>query len=106
MMTLRQFSREGLAVPGGTAWSLTDLGEALGKQALFTRQSPQRLKVLREHALIESAVSSNRIEGGVGRDWIQTLLRDMKAEKLVRSFGHGAGAKWERVGKNKGSTLK
>jgi Fic family protein len=42
---------------------LADLGEARGKQELFTRQSPQRLKVLREHALIESAVSSNRIEG-------------------------------------------
>jgi fido (protein-threonine AMPylation protein) len=42
---------------------LADLGEARGKQELFTKQSPQRLKVLREHALIESAVSSNRIEG-------------------------------------------
>ncbi len=30
---------------------------------LLTRQSPQRLKSLREHALIESAVSSNPIEG-------------------------------------------
>ena len=35
----------------------------LGRQELFTRQSPQRLKVLREHAVIESAVASNRIEG-------------------------------------------
>ena len=35
----------------------------MGKQELFTKQSPQKLKVLREHALIESAVSSNRIEG-------------------------------------------
>ena len=42
---------------------MTDLGEARGKQELFTKQSPQRLKVLREHALIESAISSNRIEG-------------------------------------------
>jgi Fic family protein len=37
--------------------------QALGKQELFTKQAPQRLKVLREHALIESAISSNRIEG-------------------------------------------
>jgi len=43
---------------------------------------------------------------GVGRDWIRALLRAMKAEGLVRSTGHGAGAKWERIGKNKGSTLK
>lgn len=51
------------SIPTTTAWYLTDLGEARGKQELFTKQSPQRLKVLREHALIESAVSSNRIEG-------------------------------------------
>jgi Fic family protein len=46
-----------------TAWYLSDLGEARGKQELFTKQSPQRLKALREHAMIESAVSSNRMEG-------------------------------------------
>jgi len=45
------------------AWYLSELGEFKGKQELYTRQSPQRLKALREHALIESAVSSNRIEG-------------------------------------------
>ena len=42
---------------------MADLAEKRGKQELFTKQSPQRLKALREHALIESAVSSNRIEG-------------------------------------------
>jgi Fic family protein len=36
------------------------LAQALGKQELFTKQAPQKLKALREHALIESAVSSNR----------------------------------------------
>jgi Fic family protein len=46
-----------------TAWYLADLGEARGRQDLFTRQSPQRLRALRENAMIESAVSSNRIEG-------------------------------------------
>jgi hypothetical protein len=63
MMTLRQFSQPPPAVLASTAWYLADLGQALGRQELFTKQSPQRLKVLREHALIESAVSSNRIEG-------------------------------------------
>ena len=63
MMTLRLFSRKFESVPAATARYLADLGEARGKQELFTHQSPQRLKVLREHALIESAVSSNRIEG-------------------------------------------
>ena len=63
MMTLRQFTATPPAVPMSTMWYLTDLAEAKGKQELFTRQSPQRLKALREHAMIESAVSSNRIEG-------------------------------------------
>lgn len=63
MMTLRQLLTRPEMIPAATAWYLADLGEARGKQELFTRQSPQRLRVLREHALIESAVSSNRIEG-------------------------------------------
>jgi Fic family protein len=63
MMTLKQFSRKVETVPATTSWYLADLGEARGKQELFTRQSPQRLKALREHAIIESVVSSNRIEG-------------------------------------------
>ena len=63
-----------------------------GKQELFTRQSPQKLKVLREHALIESAVSSNRIEGvEVKAERVGTvvfgkaLLRD-RDEEEVRGY--------------------
>jgi Fic family protein len=62
-MTTLELLADKINVPRTTAWYLADLGEARGKQELFTRQSPQRLKVLREHALIESAISSNRIEG-------------------------------------------
>ncbi len=65
MTTLKQFSSKPETIPASTSWYLADLGEARGKQELFTKQSPQRLRVLREHALIESAVSSNRIEGVV-----------------------------------------
>ncbi len=63
MTTLRLFGVKPPDVPMSTVWYLADLGEAKGRQDLFARQSPQRLKALREHALIESAVSSNRIEG-------------------------------------------
>lgn len=63
MMTLRQFKLKPETIPATTSWYLADLGEARGKQDLFTKQSPQKLKVLRENAMIESAVSSNRIEG-------------------------------------------
>ncbi len=63
------------ALPLSTVWLLERLAEARGKQELFTRQSPQVLKVLKEHALIESAVSSNRIEGiEIARDRLKTVL--------------------------------
>ena len=63
MLTLKYLSSKPEVIPAITSWYLSDLGEARGRQDLFTKQLPQQLKVLREHALIESAVSSNRIEG-------------------------------------------
>lgn len=63
MNTLSQFLASAPAVPATAVWHLTDLAEFKGRQELFTRQAPQRLKSMRERALIESAVSSNRIEG-------------------------------------------
>jgi hypothetical protein len=56
MMTLRQLASKPETLPVAASWYLADLGEARGKQELFIKQSPQRLKVLREHALIDSAV--------------------------------------------------
>jgi Fic family protein len=41
------------------------LGEVRGRQDLFVRQFPEQLDTLRTHAVIESAESSNRIEGVV-----------------------------------------
>ncbi|MHB8369480.1 MAG: Fic family protein [Leptospirales bacterium] len=61
--TLRLFGGNQLRIEPRTAWYLNDLGEFRGRQALYTQQAPQRLKVLRESAIIESAVSSNRLEG-------------------------------------------
>ena len=61
--TLKLLAGGKTSISPATAWYLSDLGEFRGKQELYTSQSPQRLKALREHALIESAVSSNRIEG-------------------------------------------
>ena len=56
MMTLWQFSAEPATIPTNTGWYLSDLSKAQGKQELFTHQSPQKLKILHEHALIESAI--------------------------------------------------
>ncbi len=92
MMSLRQFSSKPETVPAITSWYLSDMGEARGRQELFTKQSPQKLKVLREHALIESAVSSNRIEGvSVDQSRVRTIvlgkshLRD-RDEEEVRGY--------------------
>ena len=41
MMSLRQMARRPETIPATTAWYLADLAEALGKQELFTKQSPQ-----------------------------------------------------------------
>ena len=57
------FANQLESIPAISAWYLADLGVVFGKQELFIKQSPQKLKVLREHALIESAISSSRIEG-------------------------------------------
>jgi Fic family protein len=107
MITMKLFISSPPMIPPAAAWYLSDLGEAFGKQELFTRQSPQKLKTLREHALIESAVSSNRLEGvTVDRSRIATvvfgksLLRD-RDEAEVRGYGdalkliHESGRKLE-----------
>lgn len=47
----------------GTSWLLASCMEARGKQELWIRQKPEVLRALREQAIIQSAESSNRIEG-------------------------------------------
>lgn len=91
--TLRLFAVSQPLIAPSTAWYLSDLGEYRGKQELYTRQAPQRLKALRESAIIESAVSSNRIEGvtiapGRIRDILASprpLFRD-RDEEEVRGY--------------------
>lgn len=51
------------AVPIATSWLLASCMEAKGKQDLWIRQKPEVLAVLRERAIVQSAESSNRIEG-------------------------------------------
>ncbi len=48
--------------------SLRALGEYRGKQELFTRRSPEALTSLQKLAMVESTVSSNRLEGIVVED--------------------------------------
>ena len=91
-MTLGQFERGARTVPALTASYLADLGEAKGKQELFKHQSPQILRALRESAIVESAVSSSRIEGVMVRPArVAAVLRGRaalhdRAEEEVRGY--------------------
>ena len=105
MMTLKKFISGLESIPATTSWYLADISESKGRQDLYKKQSPQRLNSLKEHALIESAVSSNRIEGvEVEQKRIGTvvfgksLLQD-RSEEEVRGYRealnliHSMGAK-------------
>ena len=63
MKTFDSFTKHLESVPLSTTWLLADITESRGMQELSTRQSPQVLKALKNFAIIESTVSSNRIEG-------------------------------------------
>ena len=52
-----------LSLPTGSAWLMTEIARSQGRQDLYAKQAPQVLEALREMALIQSAESSNRIEG-------------------------------------------
>lgn len=53
----------GATVPLGVSWQLGTVMESKGRQDLYEKQSPEVLRTLRELAIVESAESSNRIEG-------------------------------------------
>ena len=60
---MNSFKRDNVELPLGAVWLMNSIAEYKGKQELYAKQSPQVLKALVEMALIESAESSNRIEG-------------------------------------------
>ncbi|MDA3938404.1 MAG: Fic family protein [Spirochaetia bacterium] len=62
-MTIERLQNNLDQIPSATMWLLSDISEYRGMQKMFTRQIPQKLKSLKEFAIIESVVSSNRIEG-------------------------------------------
>ena len=89
MNTFLYFLKNLKSVPMATTWGLEELAEMKGHQDLYTKQSPQRLQKLREFSMIESAVSSNRIEGVAIDDkrigtviFGNTNLRDRNEEEV------------------------
>jgi Fic family protein len=98
MLTLDPHKLAGLAIPVGTGWLLGACMEARGKQDLWIRQKPEVLDVLREQAVIQSAESSNRIEGvTVAASRLRPLVigkarpRDRSEEELA---GYRAALDW------------
>jgi len=80
------------SIPVNVTWMLQSIAEKRGHQDLYTRQSPEKLRKLREYAMIESAVASNRIEGvNVDAERVGTvvfgngIMRD-RDEEEVRGY--------------------
>ena len=63
MMSFKEQRLKCFAIPTGSVWLMTDISKSQGRQELYSKQAPQLLKVMREMALVQSAESSNRIEG-------------------------------------------
>lgn len=87
---MHSFKNDKVDLPMGAVWLIASISEYKGKQDLYTRQSPQVLKTLWEIALIESAESSNRIEGvTVDKDRLKPLVighskpRDRSEEEVA-----------------------
>ena len=98
MLTLDPSRLADLPIPIGTGWLLGACMEARGKQDLWIRQKPEVLAVLREQAIIQSAESSNRIEGvTVEANRLRPLVigrakpRDRSEEELA---GYRAALDW------------
>jgi len=77
-------------IPVSTGWLLAACMEARGKQDLWTRRKPEVLQALREQAVVQSAESSNRIEGvTVAPDRLRPIVlgrsrpRDCSEEEVV-----------------------
>ncbi len=63
MKTLEILATSDISIPPHIVWMLELIAEYKGKQKLFEHQSPELLQQLRETSVIESSVSSTRIEG-------------------------------------------
>ncbi|MDD5091343.1 MAG: Fic family protein [Candidatus Wallbacteria bacterium] len=68
------------------------LGECKGREELFTNREPDVLESLLENALIQSAESSNRIEGiTAGNGRVEKIVKNEKTELASRSEAEIAG---------------
>ncbi len=79
-------------LPNSLVTTIRLLGEYKGKQQLYMEQSPQALETLRRVAMIESAQSSNRIEGVTASpERIRSIVTGDAGPREVRSEQEIAG---------------
>ena len=103
MLTLDAEKLAKTQMPVSASWLLSACMEARGRQELWMRQKPEVLEVLREQAVIQSAESSNRIEGvTVAQERLRPLVvgharpRDRSEEEIA---GYRAALDWVFTGK-------
>lgn len=103
MMSFRNHRLERTPLANGTVWLLTDIAEAKGRQEGMLARSPELVERLRRSALIQSAESSNRIEGVVvSSDRLEPLVlgdaapRD-RSEEEVQGYRRALSLVHERA---------
>ncbi len=82
---------DGVPLTQGMFTTVRAIGEAKGKQDLFTRQAPGVLETLRSVAEVQSIESSNRIEGVVAPPERLQALAAQKTTPRSRSEQEIAG---------------
>ena len=86
------------SIPLLSTWNLEEIAEKRGHQELYTRQSPEQLKRLREYAMIEGAVASNRIEGiEVDNDRVGTIVYYETLEQSSARWHEGGHDPWPYI---------
>mgnify|MGYP001599788945 CR=1 FL=1 len=98
MKTLDLIKNKLESIPITTSWYLSAIDEFKGKQEYYKKQSPDKLKQLEKHALIESSVSSNRIEGAnIARSRMLTVVlgdSSLKNHDEEEVRGYQKGLTW------------
>ena len=105
LLSMRPEKLDRANLPVTSVWLVSECMEAKGKQDLWLRQKPEVIKALREQSIIQSAESSNRIEGvTVDQSRLRPLLigkarpRDRSEEEVV---GYRNALRWIYEAKRK-----
>lgn len=91
MISFENNKLNNLALPMNIVRMLTTINEYKGKQDLYKKQSPQILATLKEVSIVQSAESSNRIEGIHTSNKRLREIMDSKVEPRDRSESEIAG---------------